>query len=311
MQGRRLMSRHIQAMNASIQALRAAPWTTGITVIVLAVTLSLPVLFWLLMEHLKPITHEWREGNEIALYLESPLSSADETALLARVRATAGVSQVTFMSAEASLKELEQQEGMEDIRRYLPENPLPSVMNVMPASELNTPEKLEQLFLTLEAYPHVEQAKLNRDWSNRLYALLGFMGHLTWLLGGLFGLMVVFVIRNLLQLAAQEHQEEIQVLKLIGATDAFIIRPFLYTGIGFGAIGALFAFLGVHAVLSMLSHALQALVATGFGAPIAIKMSCVDAVKWVGFGMLLGWFGAYLPLKRQLAHIEPYHMVVV
>lgn len=307
MRGRQCLSRHAQAIDSCMKTLRTTPWTTAVTVVVLAVTLILPVLFWLLMGHLKPLTNEWREGNEIALYLKSPLSSTDETALLARVRQTEGVAKVMFMSAEASLNELEQQEGMQDIRRYLPENPLPSVINVMPSGALDTSEKLEQLFQTLKNYPQVEQAKLNRDWSNRLYALLGFMTYLTWLLGGLFGLMVVFIIRNLLRLAAQEHHEEIKVLKLIGATDGFIIRPFLYTGICLGAVGALLAFLGVHLVLFGLSHALHALISSGFGVPLVVKFSLIDALRFVGFGMLLGWLGAYLPLKRQLASIEPCH----
>jgi cell division transport system permease protein len=305
--GRQFVKRHIQAIKNSAKTLRATPWATAVTVLVLAVTLILPVLFWLLMGHVKPLTNEWREGNEIALYLDSPLSSVDETALLVRVRGTEGVGHATFVSAEASLKELEQQEGMEDIRRYLPNNPLPSVINVMPSSVLDTPLKLEQLFQKLKNYPHVEQAKLNRDWSTRLYAVLGFMTYLTWLLGGLFGLMVVFIIRNLLRLAAQEHHEEIEVLKLIGATDSFIIRPFLYTGMCLGAAGALLAFLGVHAVLFGLSHALHTLISAGFGVPLVLKLSLLDALRFVGFGLLLGWLGAYLPLKRQLASIEPCH----
>lgn len=307
MPGHQWVKRHIQAIRNSARTLRAAPWATAVTVMVLAVTLILPVLFWLLMGHLKPLTNEWREGNEIALYLDSPLSSVDETALLVRVRGTEGVGHATFVSAEESLKELEQQEGMQDIRRYLPNNPLPSVINVMPASALDTPEKLEHLFHKLKHYPHVEQAKLNRDWSTRLYALLEFMSYLTWILGGLFGLMVVFIIRNLLRLAAQEHHEEIEVLKLIGATDGFIIRPFLYTGMCLGALGALLAFLGVHAVLFGLSYALHGLISAGFGVPLAVQLSFIDAIKFVGFGLILGWLGAYLPLKRQLACIEPCH----
>lgn len=305
--GRRFISRHIQAIKDSGKALRVAPWTTLVTVLVLAVTLILPVLFWLVMGHLKPLTNEWRQGNEIALYLDSPLSSSDETALLVRVRETEGVASVQFASAEDSLKELEQQEGMQDVRRYLPENPLPSVISVMPTRALDTPEKLEQLFQTLKHYPHVEQAKLNRDWSNRLYAMLGFMTHVTWLFGALFGLMVVFIIRNLLRLAAYEHYEEIQALKLIGATDGFIIRPFLYTGMCLGAVGALLAFLGVHVVLFGFSHALHALISVGFGVPLAVKLSGLDALRFVAFGMLLGWLGAYLPMKRQMALIEPCH----
>ena len=305
--GYQLTRRHIQAVKHSLNAFKRAPWTTVVTVLVIAVTLILPLLFWLLMGQLKPLANDWRQGKEISLYLDTSLTSADETDLMGRIQATKGVETAVFISAEMSLAELEKQEGMEDVRRYLPENPLPSTVDVMPGRTVNTPEKVEALFQVLKKYPHVEQAKLNRDWVGRLYAMLGFLTHLTWLLGVLFSLMVVFIIRNLLRLSAVEHHDEIQVLKLIGATEAFILRPFLYTGACLGALGAVSAFLGVHVILFGLGRALQAMVAPGFGVPLAIGFSIHDLGWCVLLGLGLGWLGAYLPLKRQLAHIEPCH----
>jgi cell division transport system permease protein len=116
---------------------------------------------------------------------------------------------------------------------------------------------------------------------------------------------VVFIIRNLLRLAAQEHHEEIQVLKLIGATDAFILRPFLYTGACLGVLGALFALLGSRFLLWGFDTVLRTL--PGFSSGISAGLSVRDALSVLLFGLLLGWIGAYLPLKRQLVHIEPCH----
>ena len=125
-QGHRLIRRHIQAVKHSLNAFKRAPWTTVVTVLVIAVTLILPLLFWLLMGQLKPLANDWRQGKEISLYLDTSLTSADETDVMGRIQATKGVETAVFISAEMSLAELEKQEGMEDVRRYLPLNPLPS-----------------------------------------------------------------------------------------------------------------------------------------------------------------------------------------
>ncbi len=300
---RQATSRHLQAIGQSVAAFKRAPWTMVMTVVVIAVTLFLPLLFWVLMEQLKPVVNEWRQGKEITLYLDASFESADAADLIQRITETDGVVKALFVSADDSLAELEKQEGMEDIRKFLPENPLPAVIEVMPAATVNTPEQVEALFQVLQQYPHVEQAKLNRDWVGRLHGLLDFMMHLTWVLGTLFGLMVVFIIRNLLRLAAEEHHDEIQLLKLIGATDAFILRPFLYTGACLGMLGVLGAFLGVHVILLCLGHALRSWLSPGFGVPFSVH----QGVLCMLLGLLLGWVGAYLPLKRQLSHIEPCH----
>lgn len=257
------------------------------------------------MEQLKPMMNDWKQGKEISLYLDDSFKPADEAEFMARIQATEGVEAVTFVSPEVSLTELEKQEGMEDVRRYLSENPLPAVVEVMPDRTLDTPEKVETLFQTLKQYPHVEQARLNRDWVGRLHAMIDFLTFLTWFLGVLFSLMVVFIIRNLLRLAAVQHHDEIQVLKLIGATDSFILRPFLYTGACLGVFGALGAFWGVHFILFSLGHALREMIAPGFGVPLVMDVSMHDLFRCVLLGLVLGWLGAYLSLKHQLAHIEP------
>lgn len=303
----RLVQRHLAAIAQSVTGFKRAPWTMFTTVGVIAVTFMLPLLFGLLMGQLKPIADAWQAGKEISLYLDVAFKASDEASLMREIKAVPGVEKAVFISPETSLALLEKQGGMEDIRHYLSENPLPAVVEVTPNPSIDTPMKLQQLFQTLKQLPAVQLATLNQDWVNRLHAIFSFLKYFAWFLVGLFSLMVMFIIRNLLRLAAHERHDEIQVLKLIGATDGFIIRPFLYTGAILGALGAIFAFFGAHLVVLSLDKILYALVQPGIAYAGKIRISMASGFEVICFGLLLGWIGAYLPLKRQLAHIEPCH----
>lgn len=300
-----LCYRHLRAIRYSGQAATRTPWTTIMAIIAVALTLLLPLLFWFLVHAFKPLTHDWREGKEISLYLNMSFDIEAKSDLVKRVKQVPGVAKVYFISADDSLKALEKEEGMTDLRTYLPENPLPSMIEVTPKPSVDTAVKMERLFQTLKAFPEVEEARLNREWVTKLHALMAFLGDLTWFIGGLFGLMVIFMIRNLLSLTAEAHHEEIQVLKLIGATDAFILRPFLYTGVLLGGLGACGAVLGGYFILWRLSAVLEPL--TGFSLSFMMHLSLVHILMCLSVGMLLGWFGAYLSLRHQLSHIEPCH----
>ena len=170
--GQQLTQRHIQAIQRSFMSFKRAPWTMSITVLVIAIILILPLLFWLLTDQLQPIVDGWQQGKEISLYLDTSFMPTDEAELIERIQGTKGVENVTFISAETSLAALEKQEGMEDIRRYLPENPLPSMIEVMPTHAVDTPEKLEQLFQVLKqsvnGLLYLESIKYNFLYSLKL-----------------------------------------------------------------------------------------------------------------------------------------------
>lgn len=302
----RFFRRHAQAIQQSLISCQRSPWATAGTVGMIGAILILPLLFGFLVQQLKPLTNEWRYANGISLYLDNTFQTRDVAAIVARISAVNGVAQVEFISADDNLAALEKQDGMEDLRKYLPENPLPSMIEVTPSHVVDTPEKMENLCQTLSHIPQVEQVKMNHDLVSRMYALLNFLTQAARVFGLLFCCMVVFTIRNLLRLSAQAHQNEIQVLKLVGATDSFIIRPFLYRGALLGGGGAAVAFCVVHCLLMSLRHTLQALFAPGFGMSFSAGLSIKDAGAGILLGLGLGWLGAYLSLKRQLVSIEPY-----
>lgn len=306
-QARALLSYHLQAASNSFNFLCYKPLATMMTVVVIAITLTLPALFWVFTDNLEQLTVNWQRGGQISLYLKSPLSAAEENALLERVRATDGVGHATIKSAADGLAELQQQEGMHDIMRYLPENPLPAVIEVIPTLVQNTPAQVEQLFMRLQTYPQVEQAKLDMQWINRLHALLGFANQIAHALIALLASAVVLIIGNTLRLAIHNRHEEIQVLKLIGASDPFIARPFLYSGIWYGLAAAILAVFFVNIFMLSLAVAIKQLASVyQMNYPMS-GLSVKQAYFLVLMAISLGWLGARLSVKRQLASIEPYN----
>ncbi len=277
------------------------------TLIVIAITLALPALFWVLTDNVSKLTIGWQRGGHISLYLKLPISSADQELLLKSVRSTSGVGQAFLKSSADGLAELTKQEGMQDIMRYLPENPLPAVVEVVPALGIDSPAKLDLLSRELQALPQVEQVKVDMDWINRLHAILGFAGNAAKALMALLALAVVLIVGNTLRLAIQNRLEEIQILKLIGATDPFILRPFLYSGVWYGLAGAVLAVLLVNIFILSLGAAVnQMAVVYQMHYPLT-GLSIRQILLLVLFAIILGWLGARLSVKRQLASIEPYN----
>lgn len=280
---------------------------TMMTVIVIAITLTLPALFWVFSDNLEKMAKNWQQGGHISLYLKPSLTTAEETAVLERVQATEGVGKASLKSPAEGLAELQQQEGMHDIMRYLPENPLPAVIEVVPTLAINQPFQMENLYTRLQALPQVEQAKLDMEWITRLHAILGFANKAAHAVMALLASAVVLIIGNTLRLAIHNRQEEIQVLKLIGATDPFIARPFLYSGIWYSLAGAIMAVLFVNIFMLSFAVAIKQLAAAyQMNYPI-MGLSVKQAYLLVLVSTLLGWLGAKLSVNRQLASIEPYN----
>ncbi|TAL60029.1 MAG: FtsX-like permease family protein, partial [Legionella sp.] len=236
-----LLAYHIQAATQSLNLLCRKPLATMMTVVVIGIALALPTLFWISTDNLSDLTLNWRHTGHISLYLKPQLSVKQQNTLLGKIKETRGVGDAFLKSPKEGLTELTAQEGMHDIMRYLPDNPLPPVIEVLPALTIDSPAKLDLLTRDLQVLPQIEQAKLDVEWINRLHAILGFAATAAKALMTLLALAVVLIIGNTLRLAIHNRHEEIQILKLVGATDTFILRPFLYSGVWYGLTGAILA----------------------------------------------------------------------
>lgn len=302
---RSLWAYHLDAATQSFNLLCRKPLANLMTVIVIAIALALPTLFWISTDNLSLLTKNWRQNSHISLYLKLDIPSTDQSKLLEKIKKMQGVGDALLKSAEEGLDELKAQEGMQDIMHYLPNNPLPPVIVVLPAITVDSPAKLDLLARDLRALPQIESAKWDMEWMIRLHAILGFAATAAKALMALLALAVVLIIGNTLRLAIQNRQEEIQVLKLVGATDSFILRPFLYSGVWYGLTGALLAVFLVNIFIFSIGFALNKLaVVYQMHYPVA-GLSIRQILLLATFAIILGWLGARLSVKRQLATIEP------
>ncbi len=294
---RKRLAYHLQAGLGSVRALRSKPFATLMTVMVISISLALPALFQVVVNNLQQLDGNWQRGSHISLYLDGTLSSTDAAGLFEKVRTTPGVGTAQLKSSADGLAELQQQEGMQDIMQYLPENPLPTVIDVIPAQDVSSSDAMNNLYQSLKSYPHVAQAKFDMQWVSRLYALLDIASRIGDALMVLLAAGVVLIIGNTLRMAILNRHEEIQVLKFIGASHSYIIRPFLYIGVFYGAAGALLAMLLVHIMTLSLSVLVDQLAETYQMHYVLMGLSSEQGVMLLLLAMGLGWIGARVSVR--------------
>jgi len=303
------LQQHQEAVRRSIQNLLSRKTATLVTMVMMALALALPALLWVMTHYLSRMTADWQPNGQISLYLEQQLPSAKAQALLQRILALPQVEQAQLKTPDDGLKAIKQKTGLSDLVLYFSENPLPAVIQVIPMATLNTPEALHRLYDQLKGFSEVADAKYDFQWLSRLYVLFDLAKQMTRGLFLLLGTAVFLIIGNTIRLAVQQQREEIQILKLIGGTDAYIVRPFLYLGLWYGLGGALLAVLFVHLFslsVSLAFEKLMALYQVHYPVP---DVSWEAAVLLVLFSSVLGLLSSFLSVKKQITFIDPSNSV--
>lgn len=291
------VSFHLQAATNSFYTLYRSPMISSVTILVIAMVLTLPVLFGVFSKNMEVLSQGWKRNQPVSLYLKTSLTAKEEAEVVKKVSAVDGVAEVSYKNKKEGLAELLQEEGMQDMMHSLTENPLPSVIDVLPALSFNTPEKMADFLKRLKDLPQIELAQVNMEWVNRLYAILGFGNKIAHILSLFLIAMVVFIVGNTLRFAIYYRNEEIQILKLIGASEAFIRRPFLYLGVWYGLFAAIFAVLFVNIFMVMFSWVFQDLL-TQYYENAWLGLTVIQAYGIVFAAAFLGWLGARFTLMR-------------
>jgi len=281
------------------------PIATGMTVAVIAVALALPLFLNVLLQNTRAATAGWNQAFELSVYLAKKASSERAESLATQLRSRPDVAQVRVISADQALAEFRSSSGFGKALDALEANPLPQTLIVTPTVAASTPEGTQALKARIAALADVDTVELDTEWVQRLNALLDLVRRVVWLTGGLLGLSVVLVVGNTIRLDILNRRAEIEVMKLVGATDTFARRPFLYSGVWYGLGGGLGAILVVAVAIGVLAKPIEHLTAL-YGGQFQLRGLRFGTAALILVGSVaLGWLGSWIAATRHIRDVEP------
>lgn len=291
------LTHHLHSLKIAAQRFQDAPLATLFTILVIGVAVAMPSGLYALLSNLDRAAGGVKPQVELTLFFKAGTPESDSKALASSLRKQDDIEKVLFVSKADGIKRLEAT-GLADITAGLPENPLPDTLIITPKQ--SNPDALEALNERLKAMESTQQVVMDTDWIKRLSALMGLGKSLVLLLVALFGLALAAITANTIRLQIYSQQDEIEVAQLIGATDRFIRRPFLYFGgiqgfIG-GVTGWLIILLGGYFIESSVAQ-----VASAYGATFNLAgLNVTEILPLLGLSTLLGWLGAYFSVNQAL-----------
>ena len=294
---------HAQNLLGTLGRMARQPVGSLMTIVVIAIALALPTGLRVLLNNAQILSGSWDGAIDFTVYLKLDVDTARAEELTRDVQAREDVTQTVFISRSEALAEFRAYSGFGEALDVLDENPLPHALIVRPAS--GDKADVEALAGALALMPETDFVQLDTAWVERLNGILDLARRVVDMATILLSLAVVLVIGNTIRLEINNRREEIQVVKLVGGSDGFIRRPFLYMGFFYGLAGAAMAALTVTLSLSLLAsptHALAQLYGSSFN---LAGLTWLQTLLLLGSGALLGWAGAGVAAARHLRAIEP------
>jgi cell division transport system permease protein len=294
---------HRSSMVDSLRRLGKQPIGSFFTCLVMAIALSLPMGLSLLLSNVERLGGSWQRAAQISLYLNIDANADDGAQLRDQIKGMTGVANAEYISSDQALAEFQQQSGLGEALKELPQNPLPGVVLVTPL-EVDKPA-LEALRGRLAELPKVQQAQLDLVWVERLAAILKLGDRFVFGLTVLLVAALLLVIGNTIRLHIENRRTEIEVIKLVGGTDSYVRRPFLYMGALYG-LGAGFLAWGVLAYgLNWLNGAVIDLAGL-YGSDFSLAgVPSADGLSLLLGAVLLGYIGAWIAVARHLRELAP------
>jgi len=289
----------------SLGRLYAQPVSTMMTAAVIAIALALPVGLYIALDNVARISSGWDGSTQISLFLHTEVTESEAKKLQQRLEKHKYIKKIELINKEKGLQQFKEISGFGDALKYLDKNPLPVVLVVHPELIANQPDNTSRLVKELGKHPKVELAQLDVQWVKRLYTLLEIANRSIWVISSMLAIAVLLIVGNTIRLDIQNRREEIEVSKLIGASDAFIRRPFLYTGLWYGVIGGLLA--SIITLLSLLLmeapiHKLALLYQSDFRLS---GLGIANTLLLIIISCTLGLIGSWIAVSRHLKDIEP------
>jgi cell division transport system permease protein len=302
---RTYLARHAQVTLESLGRLYRNGLATWMTAMVIGIALALPAGLYLLLANLDRLSDTWEGQAGLSVFLKDDIKGDAAARVADRVRAWPEITGVTLVTPEQALEEFTQRSGFADLLAALEENPLPVVLLVSPAVNHTDPASAGALQEKLRQLPETDLVQLDLQWVQRLAAILETARRAVLLVSALLALAVLLMVGNTIRLEIQNRREEIVVSKLIGATNGFVRRPFLYSGVWYGVLGAILAWVVVELGFRLLEAPVQRLVGLYEGSFALQTQPGRLLLLLLGGGISLGLLGSWLAVGRHLKAVEP------
>ncbi|MDP6617571.1 MAG: permease-like cell division protein FtsX [Gammaproteobacteria bacterium] len=301
---RRWYKLHVLNCISTLRELGSQPVATGLTVTVVGIALALPASLNILVQSGRNLAGGWESVRDFSVYME-PGTELDRARSLAdELKTMAAIESVSVTAADTALEDFRESSGLGEVLDSLGSNPLPHTLVVRPVDTAGADELLD-IKSQISEQDDVDMVKIDTAWVERLNAILDFLRRIVLLASLLLIAAVVIIIGNTIRLDIQNHRDEIEVLKLLGASDGFVRRPFLYVGLWYGLIGGCIALLVLVLGGLVLSGPLQRLLGL-YGAEVnLLGMDGATTLAVFGGGILSGWGGAWTAVARHLSAIQP------
>jgi len=297
--------RHVQVFFYSLGQLIRHPFSLFMTAAVIGIALALPTGLHVLLKNVQQLSGEWDRTTQISVFLKPDTSEQRARDLQQQISRFPEVEKVNYISKQKALDEFQRLSGFGDALKALKHNPLPSVLVVQPLITLDEQNISTQLITKLQRIKDVDIAQRDEQWIKRLYAIIDIVRRGVALLSIMLALAVLLVVGNTIRLAIQNRRDEIIVTKLIGGTNAFIRRPFLYTGFWYGLFGGFIAIFLVSVSLLLLHGPVEQLTSLYQGSFSLANINFRTSIILLIASILLGLGGSWLAVGRHLREIEP------
>jgi cell division transport system permease protein len=298
-------ARHAQTLVGSLGRIVKQPFATLMTMGVVAVALALPLFLNLFLTNVRTATGNWNEAFDLSVYMDKKASAARVTSLAKLLRQRGDVAEVRVVTADQALAEFREDSGFGKALDALSDNPLPDTLIVTPTLAASTPQGTDTLKGAIAAMADVQTVQLDTEWVKRLNAMLDILRRVVLLTAGLLGAGVVLIVGNTIRLDILNRRAEIEVMKLVGASDGFARRPFLYSGIWYGLGGGFLALILVAVAVTVLAHPVDNL-AKLYGSQFHLRgLQFTTAALVLCLAISLAWLGSWLAATRHIRGIDP------
>ncbi len=296
--------RHVSTSIAALGRLVRQPFASLMIVLVIAVTLALPAAINLVVKNARAVSGSWDNALDFAVYLRQDMSVNEAEGLGRLITQRADVDGVDVITSDEALAEFKQQSGFGEALDQLPENPLPHTLVVRPSAG-NTSASMILLQEEIGNLPETEYVQADTDWVQRFHAILDIVRQAIAIGAALLGIAIVVIIGNTIRLDIENRREEIEVTKLIGASNSFVRRPFLWTGFWYGLFGGLLALALVRYGLFLLEGPVARLAGLYQSNIVISSLGLEESAAIIGIGVFLGLFASWFTTARHMRRIEP------